>query len=280
MKTFAAILGLSLLATLPAAAEEPVTLKYHFTKGKVLRYDGKHAMTVESTVSGTTRKLESQTNSLREWRVISVDEKGNARLALTLVRAQVEATSPDGQRIAFDSEKDGSKGPLSAVVGKPLVEVVLSPSGQVIELGQATTPAAGQFTAYLRTQLIPLPATPVAAGATWQQDLVLPVPGRDDKIRIRQSFRLERVTNSVATINLESALAEEIKDRAIVERIAQFLASGRIELDMTRGVIRNLELTHDQKVTDFAGADSVVRVVGSYRETLKDDVAGTDSKRQ
>ena len=283
MTRFSWTLGLILFAaTLPAAADDTVTLKYKYATGQVLRYEGKHTMTVESTVSGKTQKLESETNSVREWRVLKVDEKGNARLALTIVRASVEATTPDGQKIAFDTEKD-EKTPLSGVVGKPLVELVLSPSGQVVEMGQPLHPAASQFVANLRTQLVPLPPQAVAVGTAWQQDVTLPLPppeGRDEKIRVRQTYRLEKLTDSVATINLQSTLAEEIKDRTVVERIAQFLPRGRIELDVSRGVVRTLDLVLDQKVTEFAGTDSVMTVSGSDREVLKELVAGVEPKRQ
>jgi hypothetical protein len=274
-------LGLVLVVSVAAiAADDPVTLKYRYTPGQVLRYDGKHAMAVESTVSGKTLKLDSETSSSREWRVLKVDEKGNARLALTIVRAQVAATSPDGQKIAFDTEQDENN-PLAGMVGKPLVEVLLSPNGQVVEMGQPQHPAAGPFVSLLRTQLTPLPPQAIAVGTGWQQDVSLPLPGGGDaKIRVRQTFRLKKVTDSVATINLTSTLAEEINDKAMMERVAQFLPSGRIEFDTSRGVVRSLDLVLDQKVTDFAGSGSIMTVTGSYREVLHEAVAGVPGKRQ
>jgi hypothetical protein len=283
MTRFAWTLGFFLIALARAvAADDAVTLKYQYTAGQVLRYEGKHSMTVESTVGGKTQKLESRTNSVREWRVLNVDEKGNARLALTIIQAQVEAATPDGQRIAFDTEKD-EKTPMAGIIGKPLVEVVLSPSGQVVELGPPKHAAAGQFVANLRTQIVPFPPYPIAVGTAWQQELTLPLPppvDRDEKIRVRQTFKLEKVKDSIATINLQSTLAEEIKDRTIVERIAQFLPSGRIELDLSRGLVRTIDMVLEQKVTDFAGADSVMTVTGSDREELKESVAGVEPKRK
>ena len=277
-------MGLSLFAVaLPAIAEDAVALKYRFSAGQVLRYQGKQNTTIESTVSGTTQKFTSETNSLREWRVIGVDEKGNARLSMTIVRVHVEAKGPDGKKLSFDTEKDGEQSPLAVVVGTPLVEVILSPTGQVVEIVESKSAAAGPFVAHVRTLLFPMPPKDVAPGTRWQHDLTLPVPapmGKFDQVRVRQTFGLEKVANSVATINLESAPAEEIKDRALMGRIAQFLPSGRVELDLSRGVLRSLELTLDQKVSDFAGKDSVMQVTGSYSEVLKDDVAGVSTGRQ
>jgi hypothetical protein len=249
----------------------------------VLRYDGKQAMKVESTVSGTTQKLTYQISALREWKVVDVDDQGNARIAITIVRAQVDATNPDGTKLAFDTEKAGNEGPLAAVVGKPLVEVKLSPTGQVLDVQQTQAAAAGQFVALARTLFYPVPPVSVKPGTVWQHDLDLPLPpplGNGETVRIRQTFRLEKLADSVATINLQSTTAEEIKDKARLARIAQFLPSGRIELDLSRGVLRTTDLKLDHTVNDFAGADSVQHVTGSQRETLRDEIAGSPTRAQ
>lgn len=277
-------LGLSLVFVVaPARRDDAVTLTYRYSPGQVLRYDGKQSLTVESTVSGTTQKFTSETISLREWRVLGVDGKGNARLAMTIVRAKVEATSGDGTKIAFDTENDGENSRLAALIGKPLVEVTLSPTGQVIEIDSSPSAAAGQFVAHIRTLLYALPTSAVVPGASWQNDLQLPLPppvGKGEQFRLRQTFRLEKVTDSVATINLASELAEENKDKARAAAIAQFLPAGKIELDLSRGVLRRVELALDQEVTGFAGPDSTMHVTGTYREVLKDDVAAASPGRK
>ena len=223
-------LGLS-VGLASATADEAVQLKYKFSPGQVLRYDGKQSMTVESTVSGTDQKHSYQITSVREWKVLGVDKEGNVRVTMTIVRAQVEATSPDGQAITFDTEKDRTQNPLAAVIGKPLVEAKLSPFGQVLDIQQAQSSAPGQFVALARTLFYPVPSVPVKPGTAWQQDMDLPLPpplGNNETIRIRQTFRLEKVVDSVAFINLQSTPAEEITDKARMARIAQFLPSGRI----------------------------------------------------
>jgi hypothetical protein len=91
---------------------------------------------------------------------------------------------------------------------------------------------------------------------------------------------LEKVVDSIAQINLATSTAEEINDRSRLGSIAQYLPSGRIELDLSRGVVRSVDQTIDQTVKDFAGSDSVMRVTGKYREVLKDDVAGSNRNRR
>ena len=82
MTKYAWFIGFGLvLAAVPALADDAVSLKYRYSPGQVLRYDGKQLLTVESTVAGTTQKFSSETTSMREWRVLGVDGKGNARLA-------------------------------------------------------------------------------------------------------------------------------------------------------------------------------------------------------
>lgn len=285
MNRFSWMFGLGLFAwTLPALAEDAVTLKYRFSPGQVLRYEGTQIMKGESSVSGTKREFNAQTAWVREWRVLGIDEMGNARLSLSILSARVETTAPDGSKIAFDTEQEDPNNPLRAVVGKPLVEVVLSPFGKIVEIGEAQRPGAGQFLAFLRTQLYALPGEAVAAGAAWQNDVSLPLPAplgqEGESIRIRQSFRLEKVADSVATINFASGPAEEIKDRARLAAIAQFLPGGKLELDLSRGVLRRVELTLDQKVSDFAGSGSQMQVTGSYREVLQAEVAGKPAGRK
>ncbi len=268
----------------PAAAQETHLLKYNFTAGQLLRYDSKDTIAGESTISGTTQKYSSHTNSVREWRVTDVDDQGNARLELRIVRVQAEMTSPNGARIAFDTDKDGEKSPLAAVVGKPIVELTLTASGQVKELKPSKSAEAGPFVAMVRTRLFPLPNVPVQVGTGWQYDFDLPLPpplGRtNEQVRIRQTLRLEKVRDGVAIINLQTSLAEETKDKSLLSRVAQFLPAGQIELDIQRGVLRSIELKLDQTVSGFSGADSQARVTGNSTERLHDDVAGVDRERK
>jgi hypothetical protein len=137
--------------------------------------------------------------------------------------------------------------------------------------------------ANVRTLLFPVPPTPIVAGTGWQVDVELPMPppyGATEKMRLRQTFRLEKVVDAVAYINLATTTVEEINDQSRLGSIAQYLPSGRIELDLSRGVVRSVQQTIDQTVKDFAGSDSVMHVTGSYREMLKDDVAGAGPNRR
>jgi hypothetical protein len=283
MANLLSTLGFCLAALVPPAADDVVHLVYRYSPGQVLRYEGKRTMTVESTVSGVTQKFSSETESLREWRVASVDSKGNARLIMTILWVKVDATEPNGKRFKFDTASEDQRGPLAEIVGKPLLEVTLSPSGQIVDLSQSNSDIAAGFVANVRTLLFPVPPTPVAVGTGWQIDLDLPMPpplGPAEKMRLRQTFRLEKVVESVAQINLATTTVEEIKDRSRLGAIAQYLPSGRIELDLSRGVIRSVDQTVDQTVKDFAGSDSVIQVTGIYREVLKDDVAGSNRDRR
>src|SRR5262245_49808912 len=125
-------LGFCLTVSFPAQADDLVSLVYRYSPGQVLRYESKRTMTVESTVTGMTQKFSSDTESLREWRVLGVDAKGNARLVMSLVWVKVNATEPSGKSFKFDTATDEDPGPIKEVIGKPLLEVTLSPSGQVI----------------------------------------------------------------------------------------------------------------------------------------------------
>src|SRR5262245_65393464 len=116
-------LGLSLALVSANLADDRVTLLYRYSPGQVLQYEGKRSLTVESTVAGTTQKFVSETESLREWRVIGMDTKGNTRLSMSILRVKVDATEPTGKSLKFDTASDDEPGPLAAIIGKPLLEV-------------------------------------------------------------------------------------------------------------------------------------------------------------
>jgi hypothetical protein len=260
-----------------------VALVYRYSPGQVLKYESTRTMSIESTVTGMTQKFTSETQSQREWRVVGVDAKANARIVMSILWVKVNATEPNGKVIKFDTAEGDAPTQLKEIIGQPLVEVTLSPSGQVLDISQSRSDVAGPFVATVRTLIFPMPPTPVVVGTGWQMDQELPMPpplGPTEKMRLRQTFRLEKVVDSIAQINLATSTAEEINDRSRLGSIAQYLPSGRIELDLSRGVVRSVDQTIDQTVKDFAGSDSVMRVTGKYREVLKDDVAGSNRNRR
>jgi hypothetical protein len=261
-------------------ADDAVTLRLRLTAGQVLRYEAKHVIDMESTVSGSTQTFKSETSSIREWKVLEVEPSGAARLELTILEVRVDAKTPDGKKFAFDTKKEPNH-PLAGMVGKPMVELKLSPSAQILDLRDKGGPAASQFAGHVRALVYGFPTTPIRPGATWQQDIDLPLPqpsGEADEVRVRQTLRLEKVGDATATINLRTAPAEEIKDKTILERLAQFLPSGWIEVDLSSGIVRSQELALDQTVTDFAGPDSTMHVTGSYHERLINEVARNESR--
>ena len=267
-------LGFALaLLSLPGSleAQSPTVLKYTFQTGQVWRFQSVQTVRIESTVSGTKQEFSSQTRALREWKVQNVDAQGNAQLTVTIVEAQVQAQMPDGKKIEFDTEDNSKPTPLDEVVGRPLAEIQLSPSGQILNLRQSGSTAAGPFLAHLRTLIYPLPDRPIGVGASWQQELPLPLPpplGTGEQVMLRQTLQLEKVEGGIATINLRTTPAEEMKDKQLLARIAQFMPSGRIEFDVTRGLVRNQELILDHVVNEFAGAESTMVVSGTHHEKL------------
>ena len=275
------MLGLE-VCSLAVTADDTVSLKYQLKPGQVLRYDTRQSLSVTSTITGASQEFRSETRALRVWKVLAVNEKGNARLAMSIERVRVEATRGGEKKISYDSEIPDQKGPLGDIVGRPLLEVTISPFGQVIEVGEPLVPEAGQFVANVRLLIYPVPPQPIVAGTGWQTDLELPVPtlGTNEKVRLRQTYRLEKLSDPVAAINLVTSFAEEIKDKARLTALMQFLPAGKIEFDISRGVVRSVDLKLDQKVTEFAGSDSVMQVTGSYGEVLREEIAGVPREGQ
>jgi hypothetical protein len=252
-----------------------ITLRYSYKSGQAYRYEVRQSLTWESTLAGSKQVSQVETRTVREWRATATDAGGNARLTLTILRLQIDAALPDGSKRVVDSDKDGAH-PLAAVVGKPVLDVTLNPSGRILALQPRQGSGTEQLAAHVRVLAVPLPAAPVTAGTRWQNDfeLVMPPPvGSGEKYTARHIVQVEKLDGTRATLNMQAVLTEEIKERATLARLAQFLPQGKIEFDAARGLMIRQDLMLDQTITDFAGKDSSVRIRGTYQEQLVESVA-------
>ena len=166
------------------------------------------------------------------------------------------------------------------MVGRPLVEATLSPSGQISNVKELQPNVGSQFSSNIRTLICPFPESPIVPGTDWQQDINLPLPeGTNETVKLTQTYHFEKEDASVVTINLETAPAEAIADKNTMVRVAQFLPSGQIKFDLSTGFLRSQNLKLSQTVDQFAGEGSVMRVTGVYTERLIDVVASSDARQ-
>ncbi len=129
------VLGVLLLPT-PAVSEdqaaqtvERYTLRYKFTPGESLRWKVVHRCRVRTTVSGTTKTVETVSTSEKVWRVRGVEPDGSATFEHLVewvdMRHQLTGSrrgplqQPHRRRAAPRLRVPGPVGRRAAVVGHP-----------------------------------------------------------------------------------------------------------------------------------------------------------------
>src|SRR5690606_7138851 len=116
-----------------------------------------------------------------------------------------------------------------------------------------------------------LPEEPVAVGASWyalDQIAIRTGKGQQASIKTRQVFRLESVTDTVATIATEAQMLTPIDDPAVKVELIQKLVKGKIKFDIEAGRIVSQKLDLDETVIGFQGEASVMNYLGRMTEEL------------
>ena len=211
------LLALGVWAAIGAAAlaqDEAVLLRYHFLPGQALAYrvtfNATASMSMNMAQPGQTAPMvvPVQANGYIDLaqKVAGVDPQGTADVDLSLGGLMVSGNAAvggpqatmqvvlangqlsllvNGQAKALPKEMDLSTLPL---VGKPL-RVRMSNTGQLVGLGSLPLEQLGQMLPGMDLGSLlgqgqgGLPQPPVRAGESWSQQLEVPVPGSNQKLR-------------------------------------------------------------------------------------------------
>ena len=138
MAAIVAAFAIVLSATAPALATD---LKWTFKAGKSHRYRLETKTTTELKLPGQTIKTTMLQATETSWNVRSVDEKGDAEIALKFERFQIQADTPQG-RIAYDSLAEKPPGGLLGATIGPTYKALagstfvynMTPQGEVRDI--------------------------------------------------------------------------------------------------------------------------------------------------
>jgi hypothetical protein len=143
-----------------------------------------------------------------------------------------------------------------------LAEGILLPKDS--EPKQQETKDPGSF-------LIPLPAFPLGIGESWTETTTVTVRLTEEisrQIPILQSYRLEAVTDGIATISLNSSVEAPGLTVPVQAQLIQATPRGRIQFDIDRGVVTLREMTYDAAVPGAFGQESLLTSTGTSTERL------------
>ncbi len=258
-------------ATPGAEAGKKYELVYKFKAGDVVRTEIVHRAAVQTTIDGSTQKAETQSKSVKLWRVEDVTPAGNVKFVHMVESIDMWHRDQGRKEVRYNSQTDSKVPPgyeeVAAAVGKPLTVVTMDAHGKILKREEKRAhPVAAS------TQMtIPLPAEPVAVGETWNTPLDIDVTlteGGTKKIHTRQKFTLEKVSNDVATIAVDSQILTPIHDPSIEAQLIQRLSTGSVKFDIAKGRVISQQLDLDRHVIGFSGAASSMHYVTRFTEEL------------
>jgi len=257
-------------------------LRYKFEPGETIRWKVEHRAEVRTTVSGTTQTAETTSNSVKVWRVTSVDnDKKQARFVHSVDSVDMRQVLTGRQEVHYNSQTDAVPPPgfedVARDVGVPLSEFTIDLRGYVLrreEKRKDAHPSMGEIT-------VPLPDNPVAIGETWSQPNQVTVKYKDGspkQVKTRQDYKLVEVDRGVATITLETTIITPITDPAIDAQLIQQVVDGKIRFDIENGRVISQQTDIDKHVVGFQGEASSLHYVTRFKENLTNEEGASGPK--
>jgi hypothetical protein len=246
-------------------------LRYRFAMGDVLRYDVSHATNVRTTIDNSTQQAETQSKSVKVWKVTDVLPNGEMEFIHLVESVKMSNQVPDRPANTYDSRTD-AKPPrgfeqAARAVGVPLSLVRIAADGSVThrEEKHPQPPASPDMPITLA-----LPKEPIAVGEKWSQPYDVPAErqgGAKLQVRTRRVCQLEQVKNGVATINVEYQILTPV-DPFVRSQLVERLTQGTVRFDVERGRIIDQEHNVDKRILGFAGKASSMHFVARLTERL------------
>ncbi|QDT37924.1 hypothetical protein [Stratiformator vulcanicus] len=274
------------MATEPAVEavkpEETYLLRFQFSAGETVSYHAVHQAVVETRKGDYKEKSHHTSIMEKHYEVRAIRRGGAAKLVLTVDRAVMRAMFNDGKPIQWDSAS-GDIAPAAFerhenVIGKPLAEIVVSPTGEFVagrplltaeELKGVGT-GAGDDTAS-RNFLIPLPENAVKPGDEWNDKFEAKVTvdrKLERTVKYIRKFRLVSVEAGVAKIETSTSLITPVRDPQILVQLVQRSPKGVIKFDIESGRIVSRTTSSNKSEYGWAGSDSVIQAVTRGEERL------------
>lgn len=269
-------------------AEQPVLLSYKFQPGQFVHYEVSDRVRYVTQQSGSALETYQRNDSLKHFRVVSIDEDGSALLEPVIDRIKMSAGSQDStsdnpkspndkKAVEFDSEKDAVVPPEfqrhKETIGKAIARFHYAANGELLAvrlIDAKAAPPANKADPKM-SFLIPLPKEPITVGHRWKQKYDEPIKigqGLTQQIPMLRQFELTGISNGIATIKFKTSILALLDDPKMRGKLAQQTPSGTIEFDIERGLIRSRKSVTNEAVVNAFGPKSLLQVVGESTESL------------
>ncbi len=256
-------------------------LQYKFQAGEVIRWEVVHRAVVDTTIQGSNQTAETRSTSIKMWKVTGVSLKGEVALVHSVESIDMWQKTQGRPEVRYNSQTDdqvpAGYEEIAEAVGVPLTVVTLDRHGNVLsreEKHKQSNPSNVPLT-------IPLPADPVSIGYSWSvpSDFeVILKGGSSRKIQTKEKFKLEKISDGVATISVETQVVTPLNDPAIEAQLVQRLTNGTLKFDLEQGRVISQQLDLDRRIVGFSGAASSMHYVTRFTEDLMSAGTSTAAK--
>lgn len=277
-RMFSGLAIVVLVITGSSIAQEKFKLEYKLKPGEQIVSKVYHEAETETNISGTSEGSRSQTTSIKVWEVKSTEKGGNITFVYSIDSVDMQQSIGDGEELKYNSKSDKEAPKIfqrvAETVQKPLATITINRFGEVIKRdNELKSPLMG-----IGDLAVPLPPEPVAVGAEWQVPRDLRVrldDGTYKVIKVRELYKLEKVSNGIATIRIESQPLTPVSDPSIEAQLIQQLSKGAIKFDLDTGRLISKKLDWSENVVGFRGAESSMRYNATWSEELLPATART-----
>lgn len=258
-------------ATEKLANKQKFQLRYQFKPGEQIRWKVEHVATTKTQIAGTNENTSSRTQSIKVWKVKHVDNIGNITFEHSVESTSLWQKIGENEPIAYDSkvDKEAPEQFASAeeMIGKPLAEVTISPTGKIVRRDSEKS----QINFGVGDLCTPLPEQPVPVGHRWfvptEFDAV-DDDGKRLKLKARINYQLAKITDGAAIISFRSEVLTPIENDKIRSQLLQKLNDGYVAIDLNKGRLVSKEVLWNEKVQEYAGADSFLHYIGRMTEDI------------
>ncbi len=253
------------------ATKQAYRLRYKLKKGDLIKWRIVHLATTETTIQEQPETSRTRSVAIRSWKVLDVDDVGNATVQLTVEELEMWQKVSDRDEVTYNSRTDKTAPPeylqAAETVGVPLLTAKVTPSGQIV----ARDRPKENFDLGLGQMTIPFPEKPQSPGQSWYvpRQLLVQLPGGTIKrIKIRQKHTLVKVETGVATIRIVSQPITPIDNPQIEAQLMQDLIDGTVRFDLDKGCLLSRQVDWDETVVEFAGPSSMIKYRARLTEKL------------
>lgn len=249
-------------------------LRYKLDRGDVVRYEVTHRASIHTTIEKTTEEAQTQTDSVKAWKVTDVLPEGDIEFTNVVEKVHMRNQIPDKDATEYDSTKDQTPPPgyedAAKAIGVPLSVMRITAQGKVIRRDMKVRNQGAEDDAPI---VLRLPDNRVAIGDTWDEPFEIQV--KVDKtatktIQTRRHHKLTNVKNGIATIEVTYQVLSPI-DPQIEMQLVQKLMQGEARFDISKGCVLGQKMNIDKRIIGFAGPTSSMQYVMKMEESLITD---------